>query len=139
MVFTLQFILVKYLEKEVLPSFRVCQLLVDAMNELVYHNSPEIRSHVKTSGLLDTRDDIITQLLEGDTFSFEFVFSLFYFILCSSRFISFFFSFSFFFFSFSFFLFLFFFFFFLFSFFFFLFSFFFFLFSFFTIGNVLIL
>lgn len=54
-----------------LPSFRVCQLLVDSMNELVYHNSPEIRSYVKTAGLLDMREDMITQFLEGDNFSFE--------------------------------------------------------------------
>jgi len=63
--------LMKYMEKEVLPSLRVYQLFVDAMHNMVCSSTPEIRSLLKSIGLLDLRDDIVIQLLEGQNFSFE--------------------------------------------------------------------
>jgi len=59
------------MEKEVLPSLRVYQLFVDAMHNMVCSSTPEIRSLLKSIGLLDLRDDIVIQLLEGQNFSFE--------------------------------------------------------------------
>jgi len=86
----------KYVEKELPSSSRVYQLFVESMNALVYSNTPEIRfsslrfpsfslfslilicfsyvyqrSQLKLTGLLDLRDDIVIQFLQGDNFTYE--------------------------------------------------------------------